>query len=662
MTILKKFPLVAFLISFQFLPAQEIGFGEVTKEELLEKEHPLEKDAHAAILYRDQNTYYLSGQGYANLVTEVHERIKIYSKDGFEHATEFINLYSTRSDEESVSKIVAYTYNLENGQIVKSKLEKDQIFKTELSYNYNQAKFTMPNVKEGSVIEFKYKITSPFIWNIDDFRFQHSIPVKRLHAQIRTPKGFNFKQTHKGFLLFTPKTVTRKDHRVGMDMVIKTYDLTDVPSLKEESYVDNINNYRAGVMFELVSINIPGSVYKSYAQTWSDVAKTIGSSSAYKNELDKTRSFDDELDLLLTGKTNKLEITKLLFDHVKNTTEWNGVDGKYFQHGLKKTLKEKKGNAADINLLLVAMLRYAGVKANPVVISTKDNAFPFFPTLERLNYVIAHAKIGDKQYFMDATEEFSDLNLLPIKDYNWKGLLVDNENMVWSHIDVISPKKATNTYLLTAELSTDGTLGGKCQTRLTNHTAYSFREKFKNKSLEEFLADKESKLSGIEISNYEAKNADTYKGPISETFDFNFEGGADVINDKIYMSPLSFLRMEENPFKAETREYPIDFGYAFGDKYMLNITIPEGYEVESIPETIVLRLPENLGEFKYIAGQKDNRIQLSINFEVNKAMIGPQNYPFLKEYFNQVITKEAEQIVLAKVTENGNKERASGSR
>ena len=662
---IKKYCLVLFIGTIAFIHnalAQEIEFGEVTKEELSEKGHPLEKDADAAILYRNQNTYYQSNQVSADLITEVHERIKIYSKDGFYYATEKINLFNNRSEKERVSKISAFTYNLENGQVVKSKLDKNQIFESELSYNYNQTKFTMPNVKEGSVIEFKYRITSPFIWNIDDFRFQYSIPVKKLRAEIRTPKGFNFKQTYKGFLRFSSKKTTKRDNRLGMDMIVNTFDLENVPSLKEEPLVDNIDNYRAGVMFEMVSIDIPGSAFRSFSQTWGDVAKSIGNSNDYKNELDKTRSFDDELDVLLAGKTDKLEITKLLFAHVKKSTEWNGVDGKYFQYGLKKTLKEKKGNAADINLLLVAMLRYAGIKANPVVISTKDNAFPFFPTLNRLNYVIAHAKIGDKTYFMDATEEFSDLNLLPIKDYNWTGLLIDNENLVWSRIDLHSPKKATNNYLITATLMTDGTLEGKCQSRLTDHTAYEFRKKFQDKTFDEFLTDKESRLAAVEISNYQAKNTGISHGPVSETFDFNYENGADVINDKIYVSPLSFMRMEENPFKAETREYPIDFGHAFHDKYMVNMALPEGYKVESVPETLLLRLPENLGEFKYITSQKGNIIQLSVNFEINKAIVGPQNYPFLKEYFNQVIKKEAEQIVLSKTTDDGTKDSAAGSR
>jgi len=257
--------------------AQEIAFGKVSKEELTEKEYPYDKDATAAITYKNQNTFFLTINGNTSLITEVHERIKIYKKEGFDYATEYINLYKGRYDEENVSKIKAITYNWVDGKIVEDKLEKDQIFKTEASYNYNRVSFTMPNVQEGSVIEFKYKITSPYIWNIDEFQFQYDIPVKKMIAKIRTPKGFRFNQTPKGYLNVFPKTSKRNDNRIGMDVIVNTYTMNQVPAMKEERFVDNIDNYRSGVMFELVSIDLPG-YFKSFAKTWSDVAKTIGNS------------------------------------------------------------------------------------------------------------------------------------------------------------------------------------------------------------------------------------------------------------------------------------------------------------------------------------------------------------------------------------------------
>ncbi|PRX57856.1 transglutaminase domain-containing protein [Flagellimonas meridianipacifica] len=627
---------------------QEIKFGKVSDKELTQESYMNDNSASAAILYKKQDTYLISSNGESRLVTEIHERIKIYTKEGFEYATKEINLYKNRSAKEQVKKLKAVTYNLENGKVVETELGKDEVFETDLSYNYNQVKFTMPNVKEGSILEFSYRVNSPFIWNIDEFRFQYDIPVHKMFASIRTPKGFRFRQTPKGYYSVYPKKYTRKDNRIGMDVVVNEYTVTNMPAMKAESYVDNIHNYRSGVMFELVSVELPG-FFRSYAQSWKDVAQTIGSSDDYKNELDKTRSFDDELDNLLANETSQVDKMKAIFKYVKSNISWNGLDGKYFFNGLKKTLKEKKGNAADINLLLVAMLRYAGIDANPVIISTKDNLIPFFPTVDRLNYVLAYAKINDKPYFMDGTEEFSDINVLPIKDYNWKGILVDNNRKQWKQINLISPGTSSNMYSLNVDLNEDGSAEGTCKARFDRHSALNFRNGYKSKDMESFLSAKESMLSDIEIDEYNAENAENYEGRVGESFSFFNDYGADEIDGKLYLKPLGFLAMGENPFKVEERVYPVDFGFPFKDVYMVKLNLPEGYKIESCPESKSLKLPDGLGLFRFNITPRENEVDVMVNFEIKSSIIAPSYYPLLKEFFNQVITKESEQLVLSKI-------------
>lgn len=639
---------VAAIASTCAIAQKEYKFGEVTKEELSESSCSIDKSANAAVLYKKQDTYFMSTGGDTNLVTEIYERIKIYNKDGFDYATEYINLFKSGSTRERVSKIKAVTHTLENDEIVSTELDKDQVFQTEVSFNYEEVKFTMPNVKEGAVIEFQYTIRSPFIWNIDEFRFQYSIPILDLDAEIRTPDGFKFKPSYKGYLAIYPETSVKTDHRLGMTVNVTKFHLDNVPALKEESYVDNINNYRAGVMFELVSIELP-QYFRSYAHSWSDVAKTIGSSDDYKNQLDKTRSFEDELDALLVGAKSNEDKMRLIFNYVKENVTWNGLDGKYFYNGLKKTLKEKKGNAADINLLVVAMLRYAGIYANPVVISTKDNAVPYFPTVDRLNYVIAYAVINDEKYFLDATEEFSDINVLPIKDYNWQGILIDNENMKWDMVSIKSPKQTKNTYMMRGNLNEEGELEGQLSMRLTEHGAFLFRKDYKNKDQESHLIELENNYNNIEISNYEVKGAEVGEGYVTQSFEFLFENASEIIDGKMYLKPMSFLRMENNPFKVDERLYPIDFGHPFKNSYSVMINVPDGYSVETSPASMVLKLPKDLGEFKYLIKAQQNSIHINATFEISKPYISAENYAFLKEYFNTVITKQAEQVVLKKI-------------
>ena len=179
---------------FTTLLAQDYDFGDVSEEELLEKEHPIYKDADAAILYRSYNTYftYTTNEGFL-VNTEVHERIKIYNPDGYKYATKSVSLYEQDSKyKDDLRSLKAYTYNLENGNISKDKLSKDGVFKEEQSKYRTLTKFTMPNLKEGCVIEYKYLLKTPFVSNLDEFRFQEQIPINTVSSKFRSPESVSY--------------------------------------------------------------------------------------------------------------------------------------------------------------------------------------------------------------------------------------------------------------------------------------------------------------------------------------------------------------------------------------------------------------------------------------------------------------------------------------
>ena len=107
--------------------------------------------------------------------------------------------------------------------------------------------------------------------------------------------------------------------------------------------------------------------------------------------------------------------------------------------------------------------------------------------------------------------------------------------------------------------------------------------------------------------------------------------------------------MSENPFKQEVREYPVDFIFPYLDKYTINITFPEGYVVESMPKVASISMQDEIANFKYNVLNTGNKIQLSVNFNINSASIGPEYYDSLKNFFKEVINKQNEKIVLKKV-------------
>lgn len=159
-------------------------FGKVTISELEEEFYPLDSTAHAAFLHKEQILSYLySIDGWSHETT-FYDKIKIYDEQGFDWAVKEIFLYQSEDGvKEKVSKIEAYTYFVDNGEVKKVKLNKKEIFEEDAGRRQKIKKFTMPNLHKGAVVEWRYKITSPFVLYIDKFVLQEDIPIKE-HSTI----------------------------------------------------------------------------------------------------------------------------------------------------------------------------------------------------------------------------------------------------------------------------------------------------------------------------------------------------------------------------------------------------------------------------------------------------------------------------------------------
>lgn len=665
--------LLLFLSLNLALTAQNYDFGKVSKEEIEEKFNPLDSSASATYLYKYRHTYfkYYQENGYVQ-VTDVHARIKIYNKEGFDYATKVINLYKNGSEQEDVNGLKAYTYNLVNGNIEETTLGKDAIFNSEESKFHDQKKFTMPNIKEGSVIEFKYSVNSPFISNVDEFVFQHDIPIKKIKAVFDAPEYFNFKVNTKGFLAIDRKTETKPDKiifnykersdgggfsttttsfkssEVNFVKSIHTYNLSDIPALKEEPYVNSIYNYSSGVKYELSYTKFPQSTIKYYSTTWDDVVKTIYQNPNFGNELDKTGYYENEIMALTHSISNPIEKAMLIFDFVKSKLKWNGYYGKNCNDGVKKAYKDQTGNVAEINLMLTSMLRFAGLNANPVLVSSRNNGIPLFPTLDGYNYVISAIETPEGTILLDATSKYSTPNILPFRTLNWEGRIIRKDKSS-STLSLYPKSKSKNLMIMLANLNSSGRLEGSIRTTKTDHSAMSYREEYVEVDKNQFLEKLENKYNGIEILDLEVKNDSDVSKPIVEDYKFIKESQVDVIGEKIYFSPLFFLKTVENPFKLEKREFPVDFGFPSENKYMITLILPEGYKLEALPQSYSFALPDNLAIYKYNILQAGNTIQLIITAEINQPIIGPYYYDALKAYFSKIIELEGEQIVLTKI-------------
>lgn len=648
--------------------AQDYELGKVTIQELNQKKHATDTSAVAAILFSKGKSFieYTNTDGFV-LISEIEYKIKIYKKEGLNWANKEIAYYVGGTSKESASINKATTYNLVNGKIEKTKLNGEGEFKENVNKNWNSLKFTMPNVKEGSIIEYKYTIKSKYFSNLQDWRFQQIIPVDYSEYKTIIPEYFSYNFYTRGSfkldinkesksrsieLLDTRTLAQRNGGARDSDQmsIVETVTLIkakDVPALIEEDFSNNIENYLSSIQYQLTSIQYPNDQIKVFSHSWEDVASSINESYNFGEELKKDNYFENEYSNLINGKTlNSNEKIDIIYNFVKNHYKWNEDYGIYTDVGVNKAYKEKVGNVAEINFTLIAMLRKAGLYAHPILLTTRSKSINLYPSTTAFNYVICGVEIGDKIIFLDATDKLLKSDLLPTRALNYIGRLV-RPNGTSIEVD-LSPKSHSKKSVIIFASIDNQSVKGNIKETLTGNRAYNFRSKNSSLSEESYLENIEKNMPGFEISEYKIENKKNENEPVKEDYYFTSSNEIEVINDKLFFKPLLFFAIDENPFKQEKRDYPIDFKYPIHDSYTITYNIPQGYVVESIPEKANIATEDNLASFSFLTANMGNKVQIVSSFYINSALISSEYYDSLKEFYNQVFLKMNEKIVLKK--------------
>lgn len=647
--------------------AQNFKYGKVSRTEVEGTSHPVDKDADAAVLFREQKTYIEILRDFEfSVVTEVHERIKIYSKDGFDWASRGILLYHSEGKAEELEELEGSTYNLRDGKLTEEKLEKNGIFEEKINDYHSRHTLTMPAVVEGSVIEFRYKVKSPFWTVIDKVKLQEKIPINKVEISVAIPGFLGYK------LHFNPKSpitfeVENKINKVATNVVhsvrlkrasipsettslnyeenVYVIEKENIPALKPETHVGYLPSHAASVEMELQYIAIPDTPIKNYALTWEGVTESIYREGNYKEELSEIKPFSEDLNLLLKGIVGPEMKARAIYSYVKEKVKWNGYLGFLTEKGIRKAYKEGEGNVGDINVLLTSMLQAAGLPAYPVLLSTEENGIPLYPTRNGFNYVVSSVLLDGEQYLLDATESSADFGELPARARNWRGRRIsDFGKSDW--VDLMPKEKSSYKTVLNLTFGEDLAVSGKTVNILNGLYAKTYRDRFAGMAEDSYLKFLEKEKRNIEINELLVENESQIGKDIQESFRFILKDGLEQINGRIYFQPLLFERLEENPFKAENRTLPIYFDFPKENVTMVNIKIPEGYEVESVPESIVITFGEGDGSYKFLVIQNGQYLRVESHLQWNHLAFNPEAYANIRDFYSKIIEKNSEAIVL----------------
>jgi Domain of Unknown Function with PDB structure (DUF3857) len=655
-----------------FSQAPVMKFGKVSIDELKMNKYEHDSGAAAVVLFDKGETSfnYVQGEGFRMEFTR-HLRIKVFNKNGYNYADFSIPLYQNNDNREKLMSLKGKTYNLVDGKIVEDKLVDKSIYNEEKDKNHQVTKFALPDIREGSVFEISYTILSDFYFNLQSWRFQCGIPTCWSQYQVSIPEYIVYNRFARGFVPFvinevkeepTSVTLNFKDRNSSNYVVTTSFSsenvkfrnmifhwaCNDVPAFIEEPFMTTSGNFIESIEFELASIEFPREPIQNVTATWEKITEDLLKDKDFGAQLGKSSLVENEVKIINYTTRTPEEKMRMAYDYVKNVVKWNGITSIYVSDNLRKIINKGSGNSADVNLLLILLLRELGFIADPVVLSTRENGIlhPSHPSISKLNYVIVRVKKDTTQYLLDATEPMMSFNNLPLRCMNGQGRLISNSDPQW--VDLLRNEKYNTLQVAQMIISENGEIAGTVENSGTDNAASEVKNSFKKVGKENFLNGRKKKWKGWEIENVSFESMDTVNNIYKEKYTLHSSEIAQESSGMIYVNVLLNMGDKENPFKLEKREYPVDLGIPIKDTYNFAYQIPDGYSVESLPGSVNVSLPDKGGNFRFYASLESNRITIFSKLSITKTFFTPADYPVLKEFFNNVIAKYAEKIVLKK--------------
>ena len=643
------------LIAAKFGIAQnDVTFGTLTAEEKNFTTYEKDSTANAIVLYEKGDNYFEVINNRIQLVKLYHAKIKILNDEGFEEAYISIPYYHTKSAPEIVKNIKAITHN--DGQ--KAFVPESKIFTNDLSERVSEKRFTFPKIKSGSIIENKYKIISPYLFNLDGWQFQSNIPKLYSEINAKVPANYRYNRTLVGTLsLYINEADIKKDcfyvegYPNPAECEVLKYVMKDIPAFKaDDDYMLAASNYISRLDFELsVYHNLDGSTDK-YTKSWKDVDKEFKTDKDSGKQLTKKQFFEKNVPESLLAEKDPLTRANNIYKFVQNHYTWNGRHAKYGKARVKDAFNVKKVNAWEINMSLINLLNAGGIKANLMLSSTRENGLPkrTHPVMSDFNYVIAKAEIDGKDYLLDATDKYNPFGMLPYKALNHISRVMDFKNdSYWFDIE----PEINNKYQIRASMKfnpENQNAEGFFNVYTAGYPAITSNKNLAAYSNEQYLERMEKNSSGdFEITEHHLNKGRSNVKEVSERFEF--EMGNTLEGEMVYFNPFFIKFFEENPFSEEERNYPIDFGFPVTYKYQISIAVPKGYVVHDLPEKAAIALGESRAiTFQFNHQQTATSISFSFDLSLNQSYFEATDYNFLKDLFKKITNIQKNSLVALK--------------
>ena len=589
-----------------------------------------------------------------------HRRIKILDSLAFREGNISIPYFS----DENREKITQLKAQIIQPDGSRQSLGRKEIFDEPVHERWSMKRILYTNMQVGSIIEYRYEILSDRIHTLRDWFFQTHLPVRYSELRVDIPQYYDyvkFLQTNQKAISIesTKSSVvmeTEDQNTIENDtkVYIETnrYVMENVPAMRPAPFITTMNDYRACLRFELSKVSYPSGREERFLPSWHELAQQLKKASDFGAQYSKAenyRTIENAASNILKEKLSAKEKLQRLYHFINEQMQWNGRYSAFAENDLSSAWTSKKASSGTINLMLLALLQEAKIKAYPLLISTRAHGKPVqqYPILSQFNHCLVYAIIDNTPILLDAGNKMRPPGLVRMESMNGYGWLLGSKSEEWIEIE---GEKHTENYLIIGKLDSDGQLKGRMEGSFRGTVAVELRREYTNATdtdyWEELLSAQHPKVT---IDSSTAIHVSNPAVTLEAAFQFRIDSAAQKIDTRLYLRPVLLSRYFKPLLTAEVRRYPVDIPYPIKEQFVLLLDIPEGYAVESLPEGLRVLIYDNGGDFNYLLSQKENQLKLISRINIRKTRYSPEAYDDIKEFFEQIAAKFAEPIVLKKL-------------
>ncbi len=658
-------------------------WGRIPQEHLEMEQYPPDSSASVVFLADYGHVVF---RGRRDMVFERHTRIKILTEAGYDWATVTIP-YLAEDRTQRVGDIEGRTYYLaQGGSVETQEMNSRSVFDEDVDGEWRQMRFTLPALQPGAVIEYRYEIVSTSPVYFPDWEFQRSEPVLWSEFRAEIPEIYHYVSVFQG----NPPDITEQEpYARSMTWLLDpSEDLTasavvggvrhrwvvrDAPALRWEPYMTTPEDFRTKLRFQLAAIgppSVPTVELRSRGRTasipatqlhevrvlstWEQLAEELMDLRSFGEQIGRHRSVRDRAAAIAGGLADPARKMQALYDYLRTTMVWTGERGVLVEQDLDDALAAQSANSPEIALLLVSMLREVGLDAHPVLISTRSNGkiVALYPLMSQFNNVLTYVEIDGVAYLLDATDPFRPYTVLPEEALNGTGFLVRHPDPLW--IPITPAEDYRHECFLYGAIDTAGQLTGRVESSDGGYSALENRRAL-NEAETPAAFVREILLDGVDgavVDSVTITNDELVAEPLRVTGTFSAPAYAQVAGEFVYFNPLPLGRLRENPLQRPERAFPVDLAYPIRQVYNVTIALPAGYAVHEAPQSVRGSLPDDGGMYQRLIQVEGDRLLAQSQLVLKQVVFEPEQYERIRAFFDYIVAREAEQVVLRRVSES----------